>query len=197
MLRDTIEFVSNNYNIIAIIIIISLLILLLLEKLIYNKRLKLCNQKIQNIADITSTKTIYNVKVPGTKNIINMVIIHPSGIYLINKIKHSGSIRGTLTMENWEIETKNSEKTYIIKNPVKEMKENEKVIKTMINEKIYPVIIFKNNTYCYVLDGWINENQNIMLIKEYEQEEIFKNKEYEISYTRAEDIYNNMIQFQK
>lgn len=192
MIEDTIEFITDNYYTLAIVIIISLLILLVLEKIIYKRKVKSLNQKIENITGITATKIIYNMKMPGTKNIINMFVIHPSGIYLINKIKHSGSIRGTLMMDNWEIETQEDKKTFKIKNPVKEMKENEKVIRTMLKEPIYPVIIFKNNAYCHVLDGWLN-NQNIMLIKEYEQEKIFKNKEYSISYTRAEDIYRNML----
>ena len=193
MIKDTIDFITDNYELLAVIIIISLLILLVLEKIIYKRKVKSLNQKIENITGIAATKIIYNMKMPGTKNIINMFVIHPSGIYLINKIKHSGSIRGTLMMDNWEIETQEDKKTFKIKNPVKEMKENEKVIRTMLKEPIYPVIIFKNNAYCHVLDGWLNENQNLMLIKEYEQEKIFKNKEYSISYTRAEDIYRNML----
>ena len=148
---------------------------------------------INYIIGITSTNIIFNVKLPGTDNIIDMVTIHPTGIYLINKIEHEGHFRGTLTMDYWEINTPNG-KTHKIKNPVKEMKENESIAKTMLPENIYPIIIFKNKTICNVLDGWINEN--IMMIKEYEQEEIFKNKEYNISYIRSADIYENMKQFQ-
>lgn len=151
------------------------------------------SKRLQDLAGITATHTVFNVKVPGTKNIIDMVTIHPTGIYLINKIEYEGKITGTIFMDEWEIDTPDN-KTHIIKNPIKEMKNNENIIKSMINENIYPVIIFKNKTSCHVLDGWINDN--LMLIKEYEQEKIFENKEYVISYIRAEDIFENMKQFQ-
>lgn len=157
------------------------------------KHEKIYNTALQDLAGITATHTVFNVKLPGTKNIIDMVTIHPTGIYLINKIRHEGHIRGTLMMDYWEIDDPDG-KTYKIKNPVKEIRENESIAKTMLEEKIYPVIIFKNKTSCHVFDGWINEN--LSLLKEYEQEMIFKNKEYTISYIRAEDIFENMKQFQ-
>lgn len=160
---------------------------------IHNKTKKIYNKALQDLAGITATHTVFNVKIPGTKNIIDMVTIHPTGIYLIKYIKYEGHIRGTLMMDNWEIDTPNG-KTHKIRNPVKEMKENESIAKTMLSEKIYPIIIFKNKTICYVLDGWLNEN--LMMIKEYEAEKIFKDKEYTISYIRREDIFKNMKQFQ-
>lgn len=157
------------------------------------KNLKIYEKAILDLAGITATHTVFNIKLPGTNNIIDIVTIHPTGIYLINKIEHEGHIRGTLMMDYWEIDTPNG-KTYKIKNPVKEMKENDSIAKSMLNEKIFPVIIFKNKTSCYIMDGWRNES--LMLIKEYEQEMLFKDKEYIISYIRAEDIFENMKQFQ-
>lgn len=174
----------NIFLILAIIIFFK-------ESFKINKKI---NTTLQDLAGITATHTVFDVKLPGTKNIIDMVTIHPTGIYLINKIKHEGHIRGTIMMDYWEIDDPNG-KTYRIKNPIKEMRENEAIAKTMLEEKIYPVIIFKNKVNCQVLDGWINDN--LALLKEYEQELIFKNKEYTISYIRAEDIFENMKQFQK
>lgn len=150
-------------------------------------------KEFKDLAGITATHTVFNVKLPGTKNVIDMVTIHPTGIYLINKIEHEGNITGTIMMDNWEITSING-RTHNIKNPVKEMKENESIARSMLNENIYPVIIFKNKTSCYVLDGWINDK--LMLIKEHEQEMIFKDKKYVISYIRREDIFENMKQFQ-
>lgn len=147
----------------------------------------------KDLSEITATHTVFNIKLPGTNNIIDMVTIHPSGIYLINFVEYEGHIRGTLMMDYWEVDTPNG-KTHKIRNPVKEMKENESIAKTMLPEKLYPVIIFKNKTSCYVLDGWLNEN--LMMIKDYEAEKIFKDKEYTISYIRREDIFENMKQFQ-
>lgn len=157
------------------------------------KNEKIYNTALQDLAGITATHTVFNIKLPGSNNIIDMITIHPTGIYLINKIRYEGHIRGTLAMDYWEIDDHNG-KTYKIKNPIKEMKENESIAKTMIKENIYPVIIFKNKISCYVFDDWINES--LTLLKEYEQEKIFKDKEYIITYTRAEDIFENMKQFQ-
>ncbi len=173
-----------------IIIIVMGIIVYLKEALKINK---IYNTALQDLAGITATHTVFNVKLPGSKNIIDMVTIHPTGIYLINKIKHEGHIRGTIMMDYWEIDDPNG-KTYKIKNPITEMKENEAIAKTILNEKIYPIIIFKRKVNCLVLDGW--NNDNLALLKEYEQELIFKNKEYTISYIRAEDIFENMKQFQ-
>lgn len=149
-------------------------------------------KRLSDLAGITSTRTVFNVKTPGTNNIIDMVTIHPTGIYLINKIPYEGHISGTLIMESWEVEKKG--RLYNINNPVKEMKKNKQIFESMFTEPIYPVVIFKNNINCYVMDGWLD--QSMLLIKECEQEKIFRDKEYCISYTRAEDIFENMKQFQ-
>lgn len=176
-----------------IVIICFLIIIIFFISIKHKNKIRNLSNNFNYIAGITATHTIFNVKVPGTKNIIDMVTIHPSGIYLINEIQHEGHISGTIGMDYWEIDTPEN-KTYKIKNPIKEMRENEAIIKTMLNENIYPVIIFRKKTSCHVLNGWINEN--LILIKEQEQECIFKDKKYIISYIRAEDIFENMKQFQ-
>lgn len=193
-LKTLIEFIIEYKEITIPTFTTFILSILEINEIKNSSKIKNSYTKIINdIAGITATHNIFNIQVPGTKNIIDMVTIHPSGIYLINKIEYEGKITGTIFMDEWEIDTPDN-KTHIIKNPIKEMKNNENIIKSMINENIYPVIIFKNKTSCHVLDGWINDN--LMLIKEYEQEKIFENKEYVISYIRAEDIFENMKQFQ-
>lgn len=193
-LKTFLEFIEINRELTFATFATIILSIIIIIKIIEECKIRTTyNNTINYIAGITSTSIVFNVKLPGTDNIIDMITIHPTGIYLINYIKYEGHIRGTLMMDYWEVDTPDG-KTHQIKNSVKEMKENESIAKTMLPEKIYPVIIFKNKTICYVLDGWINEN--LMMIKEYEQEKIFENKEYIISYIRREDIFENMKQFQ-
>lgn len=174
--------------VICILTIIIIFICIKRKNVILNLR-----KNYSFLAIITATHTVFNVNVPSIKNILDMVTIHPTGIYLINIIQYEGQFSGTIGMDFWDIKTPENKK-FKIKNPIKEMKENEDILKSMFYEPVFPVIIFKNKTRCDLFDGWMNNN--LILIKEYEQEEIFKNKEYIISYTRAEDIFENLKQFQ-
>ena len=193
----SIWYFQNKYKIINSKIepyIISLILFFLLITVIkfHDENMKIMNEVILDIAGITSTMTVFNVKTPGADIIIDMVTIHPTGIYLINKIPYEGHISGTIMMDYWEVEKKG--KPYNIKNPIQEMKKNRQIFESMFTEPVYPVIIFKNKANCYTMDGWLDKS--MLLIKEYEQEKIFKDKEYCISYIRSEDIFENMKQFQ-
>ncbi len=154
------------------------------------KKIFIISNFYKDLENITGMKILKKYKVPGTKNIIDIIGIHPTGIYIIKKIKYEGHVSGTLYMDYWEIgEEKN---THIIKNPINEMKANELIISDIIHKPIYPIIIFKNKTNCYVFDNW--KDEHIRLIKEIDQYKIIKKTDDIIKDYESKEIFEKLRQ---
>lgn len=186
-LKDTVlEFFIEYKMPIIIITILIIFINSLIKKIIKIHQSKIRKKWVKrDLQPLLSSKNInyeLDYTLPKTKINIDLLIIHTSGIYIINRIDLSGYIFATEHINYWVIKKGNKEIT--LWNPTRSIDRAAEIIEKKVRKKIIPIIIVNNNCDGYIINK--GEAMGIKIIKSEEQtkilnqESIFNTSEFEL-----------------
>lgn len=177
ILKDTVLEFFIEYKIqILITIILIIFINSLIKKIIKIHQSKIRKKWVKrDLQPLLSSKNINYVldyTLHKTKINIDLLIIHTSGIYIINRIDLSGYIFATEHINYWVIKKGNKEIT--LWNPTRSIDRAAEIIEKKIKKKIIPIIIVNDNCTGYIINK--GEAMGIKIIRSEEQTKILDQK---------------------
>lgn len=166
-------------------------------QVLINKRVRLTYNLVRKLEKVKDEhKILWHLKLPNSNKVIDLVFVHPSGVYVLNFQKETGWIFGREQDDEW-IQAHHKDQVGKFPNPIVDNNDAlsfvNRVVPNLDSKVVFSIIIFSDKSTFHKIE--INST-NVDVIKTYDLKKYWNNKNQQIlSSNDIAKVYNTLTEF--